>query len=262
MNKRSFWLAAVATFLLLSGCGTKKETEAPGETATTPQQPGMTIDQATVGEITGKINFEGEKPKVAVVHMDQDPVCVSKHSAPVHVEDGEVNTNGTLPNVFVYVKEGAEKYAFATPTTSVTLDQDGCMYKPHVLGIMAGQDLHIITTDATTHNIHPMPMNNREWNESQPPGAAPIDKTFARAEVMIPVKCNQHPWMKAYLGVLKNPFFAVTGSDGTFTIKGIPPGDYTLEAWTATFGSQEQKLTIAPKATQTVNFTFKSAGAS
>ncbi len=261
MNKqRTFRLSIFVTVLLLVGCG-KKATETKEETATTPQQQATPIDQATVGEVTGKVSFQGEKPKLSVIHMDQDPVCVSKHSAAVHFEDGEVNDNGTLPNVFVYVKEGAEKYTFATPSEPVTLDQNGCMYKPHVLGIMAGQDLHIISSDPTTHNIHPMPKDNREWNESQAPRAAPLDKKFARAEIMIPVKCNQHPWMKAYIGVMKSPFFAVTGSDGTFTIKGVPPGDYTIEAWTATFGTEDQKVTVARKATQTVDLTFKSGGA-
>ncbi len=263
MNKHKvLWLATFTAVFLLAGC--KRQTEAPEETATTPQQQATPIDQATVGEITGKVNFQGEKSKLAVIHMDQDPVCVSKHSTPVHVEDGEVNDNGTLPNVFVYVKEGAEKYTFATPSDSLTLDQNGCMYKPHVLGIMVGQDLRIVSSDPTTHNIHPMPTDNREWNESQAPGAAPLDKKFARPEVMIPVKCNQHPWMRAYIGVTKNPFFAVTGSDGTFTIKGVPPGDYTIEAWTAIGGlkgqTEDQKVTLAPKATQTVDFTFKSSG--
>ena len=263
MNKhKALWLSIVIAVFLLTGC--KRQTEAPEETATTTQQQATPIDQATVGEITGKVNFQGEKSKLAVIHMDQDPVCVSKHSTPVHVEDGEVNDNGTLPNVFVYVKEGAEKYTFATPSDSVTLDQNGCTYKPHVLGIMVGQDLHIVSSDPTTHNIHPMPTDNREWNESQAPGAAPLDKKFARPEVMIPVKCNQHPWMRAYIGVTKNPFFAVTGSDGTFTIKGVPPGDYTIEAWTAVGGAkgqtEDQKVTLAPKATQTVDFTFKSSG--
>ena len=172
--------------------------------------------------------------------MDQDPVCVQKHSGPVFAEDGEVNDNGTLPNAFVYVKAGAEKYTFAPPADPVVLDQDGCMYKPHVLGIMAGQTLKIVSSDATTHNIHPMPKDNREWNMSQAPGAAPIEQKFARPEIMVPVKCNQHPWMRAWIGVTSNPFFAVSGSDGTFTIKGLPPGDYTIEAWTATFGTQEQ----------------------
>ena len=137
------------------------------------------------------------------------------------------------------------------------------MYKPHVLGVMVGQTLNILTKDPTTHNIHPMPKNNREWNVSQAPNAAPIQQKFARAEIMIPVKCNQHPWMRAYVGVTSHPFYAVTGSDGTFTIKGLPPGDYTIEAWSAGFGSgevlQEQKVTVGPKEEKKVEFAFKSS---
>ncbi len=260
MKGKIFCLAVIAAMLLMPSCNTKKETELPGETATTAQQ-GTSIDQAIVGGITGKVSFEGAKPKLAIIHMDQDPVCVSKHSEPVHAQDGAVNSNGTLPNVFVYVKEGAEKYVFAAPTEPVALDQNGCMYEPHILGVMAGEDLHVVNSDATTHNIHPIPKNNPEWNVSQPPGAAPLDKQFARAEIMIPVKCNQHPWMKSYIGVMKNPFFAVTGSDGTFTIKGIPPGDYTLEAWTATNGTQDLKVTVAPKGMAAANFSFTGGNA-
>ncbi len=261
MNKQKiFWLLAVVAIVLLVGCGGKKGevSEQPAETPA--EAPPTPIDQATVATITGKVLFQGAKPKLKSIMMDQDPVCVQKHSAsPAHVEDGEVNSNGTLPNVFVYVKEGAEKYTFATPTEQVVLDQNGCMYKPHVLGIQVGQDLHIISSDPTTHNIHPMPTDNREWNESQAPGAAPLDKKFARPETMIPVKCNQHPWMRAYIGVMKSPFFAVTGSDGTFTIQGLPPGDYTIESWTATFGTQTQKVTVGPKESKTVDFTFKAS---
>ncbi|MHB8653082.1 MAG: carboxypeptidase regulatory-like domain-containing protein [Terriglobia bacterium] len=262
MNKKSMiWLSILFTAILtVGGCSKKEETNEPAEE--TASQPAATpIDQATVGSVSGKVSFTGAKPKLAVIHMDQDPVCVGKHSGPVHVEDGEVNDNGTLPNVFVYVKEGADKYTFPTPTESVTLDQNGCMYNPHVLGVQVDQTLHIVSSDATTHNIHPMPKDNREWNESQAPGAPALDKKFARAEVMIPVKCNQHPWMRAYIGVVKNPFFAVTGSDGTFTIKGLPPGDYTLEAWTAIGGpqgqTQDQKVTVGPKESKTVDFSFK-----
>jgi hypothetical protein len=262
MHKQKFlWLCTLVALFLLVGCGKKEETPTE-ETATTTQQA-TPIDQATVGEVTGKVAFQGDKPKLAVIHMDQDPVCVQKHTEPVHVEDGTVNENGTLPNVFVYVKEGADKYTFAPPADPVTLDQNGCMYKPHVFGIVVGQDLHIISSDPTTHNIHPMPKDNREWNESQPPGAAPLDKKFARPEVMIPVKCNQHPWMRAYIGVTKTPFYAVTGSDGTFTIKGLPPGDYTIEAWTSIGGAagqtQDQKVTIGPKETKSVDFAFKAS---
>lgn len=250
-------LSIIATTMLMFGCSSEKAPETTEPAATTSAPTGTPVDEATVGSVTGKINFAGTKPKLAMIHMDQDPVCVSKHKSPVHVEDGEVNDNGTVPNVFVYVKEGADKYAWPTPTDAVTLDQDGCMYKPHVLGVQVDQTLHVISTDATTHNIHPQPKDNREWNESQAPGAAPLDKKFARAEIMIPVKCNQHPWMKAYIGVTKNPLFAVSGADGTYTIKGLPPGDYTIEAWTPTFGTQEQKVTVAPKESKTLDFSFK-----
>jgi len=258
MNSRKWiWFFTAVMIVVLVGCGKKEETtpEAPSETTTAP--PPTPIDPATVGEITGKISFEGAKPKQQRIMMDQDPVCVQKHSGPVVAEDGGVNDNGTLPNAFVYVKAGAEKYTFATPADPVVLDQDGCMYKPHVLGIMTGQTLKIVSSDPTTHNIHPMPKDNREWNMSQAPGAAPIEQKFARPEIMVPVKCNQHPWMRAWIGVTSNPFFAVSGTDGTFTVKGLPPGDYTIEAWTATFGTQEQKVTLGAKETKTVDFKFK-----
>ena len=258
-SKRMLGLfAALAVLSLLAGCSKKTETTteenpAPAESA----GGGTPVDQSTVGQITGTVKFDGEKPKPKVIMMDQDPVCVKKHNGPVYTEDGEVNANGTLPNVFVYVKEGADKYSFPTPTDQVTLDQNGCMYQPHVLGIMVGQDLHVVSSDATTHNIHPMPTDNREWNQSQAPGAPPIDEKFTRPEIMIPVKCNQHPWMKAYIGVTKNPLYAVTNTDGTFTIKGVPPGDYTIDAWTATYGTQETKVTVPASGSATADFTFK-----
>ena len=263
MNQRKLLLLLTVLVVLgLVGCAKKEEvSEQPAET-TTAQAP-TPIDQSTVGQVTGKVSFQGEKPKLQRIMMDQDPVCVQKHTGPVYAEDGQVNANGTLPNVFVYVKSGAEKYVFATPAEPVTLDQDGCMYKPHVVGTMVGQTLRIVSSDATTHNIHPQPQTNREWNMSQAPGAPPIEQKFAREEVMIPVKCNQHPWMRAYVGVVKNPFFAVTGSNGSFTIKGLPPGDYTIGAWTALGGgagqTQEQKVTVGPKETKTVDFTFKAS---
>jgi len=265
MKRRVIVWIAILGVLALAGCAKKETTEEGGGGAAPAEQQaggGTPVDQSTVGQVTGKVTFQGDHPKLAVIRMDQDPVCVQKHSEPVHVEDGAVNADGTVPNVFVYVKEGADKYSFPTPTDPVTLDQNGCMYKPHVFGIMVGQALHIISSDPTTHNIHPMPKDNREWNESQPPGAAPLAKTFARQEIMIPVKCNQHPWMRAYIGVMKNPLYAVSGEDGSYTIKGLPPGDYTIEAWSATFGTQDQKVTVAAKGSQTADFSFKAGGAS
>ncbi len=140
--------------------------------------------------------------------MDADAVCAAKHSKPVYPEVVVVNSNGTLRNVFVYVKSGLDGKAFAVPDQPMVLDQDGCLYKPHVVGIQARQNLKVVTSDKTTHNIHPMPKVNREWNVSQPPGADPIMKSFNRPEVGIPVKCNQHPWMRAYIHVLGHPFYA------------------------------------------------------
>jgi plastocyanin len=264
MNTRKWsWLITAVMVLALVGCGKKEETptEAP-ETTTTAPAP-TPIDQSTVGQVTGKISFDGAKPAQHVIHMDQDPVCVQKHAGkPVYAEDGVVNDDGTLANVFIYVKAGAEKYTFAPPADPVVLDQNGCMYQPHVLGIMTGQTLKIISSDATTHNIHPMPKDNREWNMSQAPGAAAIEQKFARPEIMVPVKCNQHPWMRAWIGVTSNPFFAVSGSDGTYTIKGLPPGTYTIEAWSAIGGtgqSQDQTVTVGAKETKTADFKFKAS---
>ena len=262
-NGKWIWLFTVLMVLALTGCSKKAEetSEQPAE-ATTASAP-TPIDQSTVGDVAGKVTFEGTKPKPQRIMMDQDPVCVQKHSGPVFAEDNQVNADGTLPNVFVYVKSGAEKYTFATPTEPVVLDQNGCMYQPHVLGIMVGQTLKVVSSDPTTHNIHPMPKDNQEWNMSQMAGAAPIEKKFARPEIMVPVKCNQHPWMRTYVGVTKSPFFTVTGSDGKFSIKGLPPGDYTIEAWTAIGGgagqTQEQKVTVGAKEAKTADFVFKSS---
>jgi plastocyanin len=258
MNKQKLILLLTSfVVLLMLSCSGGQNKQTSEETTAPAEAPGTPVDQSSVATVTGKVSFQGQKPKLARIMMDQDPVCVQKHSSAVTAEDGEVNANGTLPNVFVYVKEGAEKYSFAAPKETVELDQDGCMYKPHVLGIEVGQTLSILTKDPTTHNIHPMPKDNREWNMSQPPNAPPIEQKFTRQEIMIPVKCNQHPWMRAYIGVTKNPLYAVTGSDGTFTIKGLPPGDYTIEAWTSNFGTQEQKVTVGAKESKSVDFTFK-----
>jgi hypothetical protein len=211
--------------------------------------------KASTGSITGKVTFEGAPPERPIIPMDQDPVCVAKHAEPPRVEDGAVNANRTLPNVFVYVKDMPG--SFRPPVEPVILDQHGCQYEPHVLGVMVGQELRIVSSDATIHNIHIMPKENQEWNQSQPPGAPPLVKKFTHPEIMIPVKCNQHPWMRAYIGVTPNPFYAVTGSDGTFTLEGVPPGQYTLAAWTATFGSQEQKVTVRANESTRADFNFR-----
>ncbi len=251
-TKRSTWIITlIAACLAAWGVQAKVSLAAPS-----PHAHGQSA-QAATGEITGKILFEGTKPHLPQISMAQDPECARENQGKVvYPQDGMVNPNGTLPNVFVYIKSGVHG-TFPTPGQDVTLDQQGCTYVPHVLGIMVGQPLKVVNSDFTTHNIHVMPKNNPQWNQSQPPGAAPFYKKFEHPEIMVPVHCNEHPWMKAYIGVVSNPFFAVTGDDGTFTIKGVPPGEYTIEAWTATFGTQQTKVTVRAQRSATADFTFR-----
>jgi len=260
-NAKLLWILMIALALVIAGCGRKEEAPAPQvESAQAPAGPATSIDAATAGSITGKASFAGGKPSPRAIRMDAEPACKGLHTSPVYSEDVVLNDNGTLQYVFVYVKEGLGSRTFDTPKTPVTLDQKGCIYRPHVVGVQAGQELQVLNSDPTTHNIHPLPKNNREWNVSQPPKAEKIVQTFPREEILIPVKCNVHPWMRSYIGVLKHPFFAVTGKDGAFQLKGLPPGEYVVAAWHEKLGTQEQKVTVGPKETKTVDFNFKAAG--
>lgn len=210
-----------------------------------------------VGSVKGTIFFQGSEPHLPEVSMTQDRVCASEQTGPVYPEDGGVNRNGTLPSVFVYI-EGRGIGTYKPPSTPVVLTQRRCEYVPHVLGIMVGQTLEVTTEDPTTHNIHVMPKNNRSWNVSQQPGSQPLTERFTHPEIMIPVKCNEHPWMKAYIGVTTNPFYAVTGDEGSFAIQNLPAGQYTIAAWSATFGSQQKQVSVEEGKSVSVDFTFES----
>ena len=257
MNKKA-WVGTLGVLCLLGlwllvGCS-KKETpaEQPAAAPAAAQPAAAPIDPNTVASVSGTVKFDGAAPKPAKIDMSQDPACKGANTAETVVAD-----NGNLANVFVYVKDGLGNRTFDVPTQAVVIDQQGCRYHPHVLGVMAGQTVQIKNDDQTTHNIHPTPKDNREWNESQPPAAAPIEKNFAREEIMLPVKCNQHPWMKMYINVVKNPFYAVTGPDGKYEIKGLPPGDYTIAFVQEKLGEQDQKVTLAAKDSKTVDASFK-----
>ncbi|HXZ39908.1 MAG TPA: carboxypeptidase regulatory-like domain-containing protein [Terriglobales bacterium] len=256
MNKK-VWIAMLALlcmgFWLLAGCSKKETPEAQPAAAPAAAQPAATpIDPNTVASVSGSVKLDGAVPKPAKIDMSQDPACKGMNMAETIVADG-----GDLANVFVYVKDGLGNRTFDVPTTAVAIDQQGCKYHPHVLGVMAGQNIEIKNDDPTTHNIHPTPADNREWNESQPPQAAPIEKSFAREEIMLPVKCNQHPWMRMYINVVKSPFYAVTDDKGKYEIKGLPPGDYTLAFVQEKLGEQDQKVTLAAKDSKTVDMSFK-----
>jgi plastocyanin len=206
--------------------------------------------------VTGKIKFEGVLPKTSPIAMRSDPACASEHPQPVHAEDVVAGQNGALENVIVFVSQGADDKTYDVPQTPAVMEQKGCMYEPHVLAMRAGQTLRVVNADKTTHNIHPMPANNREWNKAQIPGQ-PIEEKFAREEVSIPVKCNIHPWMHSYIAVFKHPFFTVTGKDGSFELKNLPPGEYTIEAWQEKLGTMTQHVKIAQGENKKLDFTFK-----
>lgn len=251
MNRKK-WVAmcVLPGLVLLAGCGKKEEEQPAAPAAAAPAA--APIDAATAATISGTISFVGTPPKEAKIDMSQDPKCQGANSAETVVVD-----NGKLANVFVYVKDGLGDRTFPAPSEPATLTQVGCKYKPHVLGVMAGQTIKIVNADPTTHNIHPTPKDNREWNESQAPQAPALEKSFAREEISLPVKCNQHPWMKMYVDVVKNPFYAVTGADGKYEIKGLPPGDYTIAFVQEKYGEQTQKVTLAAKDNKTVDAAFK-----
>ena len=207
--------------------------------------------------ITGKIKFTGARPTNPRIDMSDEVACKNKYPAPPTAETVVVNPNGTLANVFVYVKAGLPAGAtYPTPAAPVILDQSGCRYHPHVLGIMVGQNLEILNSDPVLHNIKAKAVKNRPFNVSQPSAGMKTMRTFAQPEVMVSLECNVHGWMNAFLGVLPHPFYAVTGADGGFSIKGLPPGTYTIEAWHEKYGTQTATVTVAGAAPKTQDFTF------
>jgi len=206
--------------------------------------------------VAGVAKFKGTAPRPTPIVMSADPFCAKAHSSPATTEDLLTDPNGGLENVVVYISDGLGTSTFPVPDEPAVMEQKGCQYKPHVLAMRAGQKLKVVNDDDTTHNIHPTPNNNREWNVVQPHGV-PIEQVFAREEIAISVKCNIHPWMRSYIAVLKNPYFAVTAKNGSFELKNLPAGSYTIQAWHEKLGTRTQKITLTGEATQNVEFVFQ-----
>ncbi len=206
--------------------------------------------------LTAKAAFSGTPPAAEKIKADADPKCKLMHPDGIASEAVIVNSNGTLKNVFVYVKEGLSGKTFDVPKEPVIFNQEGCRYSPKVFGIQANQPLEIRNSDDTLHNVHALPANSQQFNLGMPIKGMKLKKTFANPEIMVKIKCEVHPWMSAYAGVVDNPFYGVTNDNGTADIKDLPPGDYILEAWHEKYGTQTQKVTITGQ-DQEVAFEFK-----
>jgi plastocyanin len=253
--KPHYYLCCVG--LLLAGCSGKVKTEQPNVAKSEPAPILFKVDPATSGSVTGTIRYKGARPVPKQIDMSEEPACVEAHHGKAYDESLVVSRSGALANAFIYVKSGLEGKIFAIPPTPVTIDQSGCWFRPRVMGIQTGQTLQVINSDPVTHNIHPMAEINREWNHSQGAGDPPIARRFIKPEIMIRIKCNIHSWMHAFIGVLDHPYFSVSKDDGSFEIKNLPPGTYTIAVWQEKLGTQEQQVTVAPHGSVEANFTFK-----
>lgn len=208
------------------------------------------------GSITGTIKYDGPLPQSKLIHMDADPICYAVNKGNVHSQMILVGDNNTLGNVFVYIKSGLVKHEYQTPTEAVVVNQGGCNYSPHVIGVMVGQKVKFLNPDGTLHNVHAICKINPEFNASMPDFRKELQVSFDKEEFMFPVQCDVHPWMKAWMAVMTHPFFVVTGAEGTFEIKNIPSGKYIIEAWHEKLGIKTATVTVTDHSTQKLDFTF------
>jgi Carboxypeptidase regulatory-like domain len=253
MNVPTYRLALLGAFafsLVLTGCGGKVKNE-----AVAPLAP--PVDPATAASITGRVTFEGTPPVLHPIDMSANPACMQANPKPMIPTTVVRGANGGLADVVVYVKSGLGHYRYLAPQTPVVLDQKNCMYEPHVLALMVSQPFEVTNGDPTIHNVLVMARNNDRWGSSQPVGSAPVKSTFELPEFAIPILCDIHPWMRAYVFVFDQPHFAVTSKDGDFALKNLPPGTYTIEAWHEQNKTLDQTVTLAPKESKSISFTFR-----
>ncbi len=243
---------ALAAAMLACGGGSQAPS-APAAAAPAPPP----VDPATAATVAVSVTFTGPAPRRESIRIDGDGKCVAANGArDIPGESIVLGENQALENVFVYVKDGLGRRAFPVPTEPVVLNQDKCRYTPRVFGIRVGQPLEIRNGDPLLHNVRSDAQVNQPFNMGQPQNGAPYSRTFTTEEVMVPFRCDVHGWMQAWAGVVNHPFFGVTGASGRVSLAGLPPGDYTIEAWHESLGTQTQKLTIGAKETRDVEFTF------
>src|SRR5262245_55399064 len=244
----------VAVTVVACGGGSQPEGGTPAATPAPAAPPPAPIGAST---ISGMVKLEGTPPEARVIRMGSDPLCMPE-GQPVS-EVVVVGPGNGLQNVFVYVKDGLWDRKFAPPSTPVELDQKGCKYEPHVFGAQVGQPVKIVNSDATLHNVHAVPKDNMEFNFGQPLKGMETTRMFDKPEIMVRFKCDVHGWMQAWGGIVAHPFFAVTKPDGSFEIKGLPAGTFTIETWHEQFGMQTQTVTVDGTAAGKADFAYKAS---
>lgn len=256
MNKRLLPIACLVTIAFVAAGCRQSAPSSEASSSASPAPAYTQIDYNTSGTISGTVKFARKAPPRVEIDMAQDPAC-SLASEPNYSEQYMVK-DGKLQNVFIYVKDGLGNKIYPAPTTPVVLDQKGCRYVPHVLGVMAGQPVEFTNSDPTMHNIHTTAEAavNPEIDISQPPKGGTTERSFAKPELMIPVRCNNHPWMQAFINVSPSPFYAVSDENGHFEIRGLPPGTYTVVADHEVLGEQTTQVTVASKQIGTADFTY------
>jgi plastocyanin len=211
---------------------------------------------AHAASISGTIKFNGEAPKFKEIKMDADPVCVTHHTDPVYPQTLVLGDGNTMSNVFVRVKSGLKPGNYPAPAEEIVIDQKGCQYHPHVVGLMAGQSVKVLNPDGTLHNVHILSKVNPEENVAMPKFRKDITIKFEKPEPAFAIKCDVHPWMGAWVTVQSNPFFSVTTTDGKFTIANLPAGTYEIEAWHEKLGTQIASVTVGDSDNATQDFSF------
>jgi plastocyanin len=247
----SFPFLGLVFSVLFTACG-----GGGGQESTVPARQATPLDLSTVGTITGAVRFEGTAPDQSVAQLSGWSECSAQHPQGNPPAGDVLVKEGKLQNAMIYIKDGLGNRVFAVPTETVEMDQKGCVFIPRVLGAQVGQPLKFLNSDPMAHNVHGFAQKAKPWNISLSVKGTSRSVKVDKPESMIEIKCDIHPWMRAYVGVFDHPYFALSGADGSFTLNNVPPGEYTVEAWHERFGTRSQKVTVSAKETKAIEFAF------